>query len=217
MEHFMNQLRSILFISVLSVILIACNPTSAPSIATPDQAMVTAPLLRTTKSPQSPTFQKISLTKQPATSPTLTTTVSWLAAIEAENPDEYTTGNPTVWRSEASGLKVLGQFGCKTYHPYEAVSGYSTYIIQGIPATDHLFIILIYSKNSSSTTAIELYMDKETVPRIKFTPINQGNWNSFTKARYDLGSVANGEHFLRILTSGQQYGVADLDKIFLYE
>jgi hypothetical protein len=133
---------------------------------------------------------------------------------EAEYPDEYTVGQ-WIWRSSACSLKVHGQFGCSSGN-WQAQPGYVKYVGIDTPYIAEFFLHLRYSKDSAPAVPIEVYLDDEPSARATFTPTNQGNWNSFawTEA-ISLGSVDGGGHSLRLFTSGQQWGVADLDRLYL--
>jgi hypothetical protein len=75
---------------------------------------------------------------------------------------------------------------------------------------------LRYSKYSPSTAPILIYLDGEAVPRASFTPVDQGDWNNFTWSEpIALGDIEGGEHTIKFVTDGQQYGVADLDMFVL--
>ncbi|MCA9950035.1 MAG: carbohydrate-binding protein [Anaerolineales bacterium] len=145
-------------------------------------------------------------TSTPTSDPT-----PWVYQRECEYPDEYTVGR-TIFRSNASGDKVHGQFGTIDSPPWPAKSGYVKYTNIDIPQTDHLYFKLRYSKDSPSTVPISIYLDDESTARATFIPSDQGNWNQFawTDPIY-LGSVASGLHSIKLDTNGQQYGVADLD------
>jgi hypothetical protein len=134
---------------------------------------------------------------------------------ECEYPDDYTVGT-MIHRSTAFEEKVHGQFGCEDTSPADAKSGYVKYNIDPLYGTDHLYIVVRYSKNSPSTTAINIYIDDETKPRTSFIPHNQGDWNSFIETiQIDLGEITKGIHTISFSTGGQQYGVADLDRFTL--
>lgn len=131
---------------------------------------------------------------------------------ECENPDEYMVGQ-MIWRSNASGLRVHGQFGCEGSSPWPAKAGYVKYNTVELRSIDHLYLIVRYSKHSASTTPIEIYLDEEAQPRATFIPENQGNWDRFTETDpIDLGQITAGTHTIKFSTDGQQHGVADLDK-----
>ncbi len=135
---------------------------------------------------------------------------------ECEYPDEYTVGT-MIWRSNASASKVHGQFGCEGYGPWPGKAGYVKYKNINLHKSEHLYLILRYSKYSSSYVPIRVYLDEETTPRVSFYPVNQGNWNIFTEtAAIDLGSITTGIHTIKFETDGQQYGVADLDKFTIF-
>lgn len=141
--------------------------------------------------------------------------VSQYYSRECEYPDEYTVGT-VIWRSNASGSKVHGQFGCEG-SPWPGKAGYVKYKNINLRRTEHLYLILRYSKYSGSGVPIRIYLDEETTPRVSFYPVNQGNWDSFTDtATIDLGSVTTGIHSIKFETDGQQYGVADLDKFTIF-
>jgi hypothetical protein len=138
---------------------------------------------------------------------------AWSYERECEYPDEETVGQ-MLERSNASGLKVHGQFG--TVPAWPAKSGYVRFDSIPIPQTDSLFLALRYSKYSSSSVPILIYIDDELTPRATFVPIDQGDWNRFTWTEpILLGSVELGLHSLRFATDGQEFGVADLDRLVL--
>jgi hypothetical protein len=135
---------------------------------------------------------------------------------ECEYPDEYTIGQ-MIWRSNASGTKVHGQFGTLGSSPYPAQSGYVKYTGIRLPKSDQLILKLRYSKYSSSSVPILIFLDDEPTPRASFYPTDLGNWDRFAWTEpILLGDVAAGDHSLIFSTEGQQYGVADLD-VFIIE
>ncbi len=130
---------------------------------------------------------------------------------ECEYPDEHTVGQ-MIPRPNASGSEVHGRFGCENVDPWTARAGYVKYNVE-LHRSDHLYLVLKYSKNSPSTAPIRIYLDEETQPRAAFIPKNQGSWNKFTETEpMDLGQITTGTHTIKFSTDGQQYGVADLDK-----
>ena len=146
-----------------------------------------------------------------------TTPAPWWLSRECEDPDESTAGQ-MVWRSNASGSKVHGQFGATAVSPWSAVSGYVKYNNIVIPATDRLVLTLRYSKHSPASAPILVYLDDEPSPRATFYPQDQGDWNRFASTEpLLLGSVGNGVHSIKFYTAGQKFGVADLDMFVLTE
>lgn len=138
---------------------------------------------------------------------------AWTYEREGEYPDEYTVGQ-IIQRSNASAEMVHGQFG--TVPAWPPQSGYVKYKNIKTPRADHLFLRLRYSKYSSSSVPILVYLDDETLPRASITPTDQGDWDKFVWTdTIDLGSVERGVHFIKFYTDGQTYGVADLDKFVL--
>ena len=134
---------------------------------------------------------------------------------ECEYPDEATVGQ-MMQRPNASGAKVHGQFGTTASPPFPGQSGYVIYKNINLPPLDQLYLKLRYSKFSPSSVPILVYLDNETTPRASIYPVDQHDWNQFTVTEpILLGSVKRGNHSLRFSTEGQQYGVADLDKLFL--
>jgi len=134
---------------------------------------------------------------------------------ECEYPDEATVGQ-MIWRSTASDSKVHGQFGTTAGSPWPAQSGYVTYKNISIPQIDQLYLKLRYSKNSPSSVPILIYMDDEPAPRASIYPVDQQNWDRFTWTEpIFLGSIEGGVHSIQFSTDGQQYGVADLDKLII--
>jgi DNA-binding CsgD family transcriptional regulator len=134
---------------------------------------------------------------------------------ECETPDAYTVGQ-TIGRSNASSSSVHGQFGTTSSTPWSAQPGSVTYKNISLPQVEHLYIQVCYSKHSSSSVPILIYLDDETDQRAAFYPKDQGDWNRFawTELIY-LRRVESGVHTIRFVTAGQQYGVADLDKFVL--
>jgi hypothetical protein len=134
---------------------------------------------------------------------------------EAEYPDQSSVGQ-MVYRSNASGGQVHSQIGCTGDSPWPAKPGYVKYTNLKTPQTDHLYLVLRYSKNSPSSVPADIYVDEETQPRASFRPENQGDWNKFVVTdEIDLGSVAEGIHSITLKVEGQQYGVLDLDYLIL--
>jgi len=135
---------------------------------------------------------------------------------ECEDPDEYSVGQ-TAQRTNASGSKVHGQFGCDSSDPWAARAGYVEYDIPELCNGCPIYPVLRYSKSSPSIAPIMIHLDEETQPRAVFTPNNQESWNEFTETEIiDLGQITAGAHTIRFVTDGQQYGVVDLDKFSLY-
>jgi len=134
---------------------------------------------------------------------------------ESEYPDKSTIGQ-TIGRSNASGQLVLGQFGAVSVKPWSAMAGEVVYENISTPRIEQLYLTLRYSKNSSPSVPILIYLDDEKTPRASIYPENQKDWNRFswTTAIF-LGSVESGVHTIRFSTVGQQYGVVDLDKFML--
>ena len=139
------------------------------------------------------------------------TPVTWQYERECEDPDEGNVGQ-MIWRSNASDSKVLGQFGTTTDSPWPAKSGEVIYDNISTPPIEQLHLKLRYSKYSSSSVPISIYIDNEPTPRAAFYPIDQGSWDQFAWTEpILLGNIGNGVHSLKFSTDGQQYGVADLD------
>jgi photosystem II stability/assembly factor-like uncharacterized protein len=141
--------------------------------------------------------------------------VPWTYEKECEYADEGTVGQ-SIQRSNASGLMVYGQFGTTGYSPWSAQPGYVEYKNIDIPAIDNLYLKFRYSKYSSPTVPILIYIDDEPTPRATFYPIDQGSWNGFIWSEpISLGSIGSGVHSIKLYTDGQQYGIADLDEFIL--
>jgi DNA-binding CsgD family transcriptional regulator len=138
-----------------------------------------------------------------------------LYARECEYPDSATVGQ-MISRSQASALKVHGQFGSAPDSPWPALAGYVQYNTIRTPAVDTLYLALRYSKDSPASATILVYLDDEPQPRAAINPIDQRNWNQFTWTEpVFLGKVTDGLHSIKFSTEGQQYGVVDLDKFIL--
>jgi DNA-binding CsgD family transcriptional regulator len=138
---------------------------------------------------------------------------AWTYEREGEYPGESTVGL-VLQRSSASEEMVHGQFG--TVPAWPAQPGYVKYDNISIPHADHLFLKLRYSKYSSSSVPILVYLDDELEQRAAILPIDQGSWDKFVwTAAIDLGSVERGVHSIKFYTDGQVFGVADLDKFTL--
>jgi len=134
---------------------------------------------------------------------------------ECEYPDAYTVGQ-TIRRSDASGAYVHGQFGTIDSASWPAQAGYVMYTAIRTPKLDDLFLIIRYSKNSSSSVPILIYIDNETLPRATFYPVDLADWNSFEWSEpIYLGSVNRGVHSIMFYTQGESYGVVDLDRFVL--
>lgn len=132
---------------------------------------------------------------------------------ECEYPDDHDVGQ-MVQRNSASESKAHGLFGCDTSEPWPVKAGYVEYNNIELDSADHLYVILRYSKNSESTTSINIYLDGEL--RATFIPENQGDWDTFTETLpIDLGQITADTYTIRFSTEGQQYGVADLDRFSL--
>jgi hypothetical protein len=155
-------------------------------------------------------------TATPTRTPTITPTPAQSYERECEYPNEATVGQ-MIYRSNASKDKVHGQFGSQSISPYAARAGYVRYTgIQIDNNLSHLYLKLRYSKHSSSTVPIQVSLDNEATPRASFYPQNQYSWNEFSwTALIDLGTVSRGTHTITFHTTGQQYGVADLDVFVL--
>jgi len=137
---------------------------------------------------------------------------AWTYEREGENPDESTVGH-VIQRSSASAEMVHGQFG--TVPAWPAQSGFVKYTDIEIPQTEHLYLKLRYSKYSSSTVPILIYLD-DVLSEQTILPVDQGSWDKFVWTEsINLGSVERGVHSITFYTDGQEYGVADLDKFIL--
>gem|GEM_PF-5670782 len=142
--------------------------------------------------------------------------LAWKNSRECEFPDNHTVGQ-TIYRKNASGEKVHGQFGCGTKE-FEAKAGYVEYRNIRIPELNNLFLRVHYSKHSESSVPIEIFFDKEKEQRIAIYLENQSDWNKFAvKDSINLGGIKSGSHTLIFKTKGQEYGVADLDKFELFK
>jgi DNA-binding CsgD family transcriptional regulator len=138
---------------------------------------------------------------------------AWSYEREGEYPDEDTVGL-VLQRPSASAEMVHAQFG--TVPAWPAKPGYVEYNKINIPQADHLYLKLRYSKYSSSTVPILVYLDEELEQRAVILPIDQGSWDKFVWTDVvDLGSVERGVHSIKFYTDGQEFGVADLDKFIL--
>jgi hypothetical protein len=145
--------------------------------------------------------------------PSPATPEAWWYQRECEYPDEHTVGQ-MIERPNAEGFKVHGQFGTEPAWPAKA--GWVQFNNISIPQTDSLFLALRYSKYSSPSVPILIYIDDESTPRATLIPIDQGDWDRFTwTGPISLGSVESGYHSIRFSTEGQEYGVADLDRFVL--
>jgi DNA-binding CsgD family transcriptional regulator len=138
---------------------------------------------------------------------------AWSYEREGEHPDEYTVGS-VLQRSSASDEMVHGQFGVIPAWP--AQPGYVKYDNIKTPNADHLYLKLRYSKYSSASVPILVYLDDELTERAAIPLIDQGGWDKFVWTDViDLGSVERGVHSIKFYTDGQEFGVADLDKFIL--
>jgi hypothetical protein len=140
---------------------------------------------------------------------------AWEYERECEDPDESTVGQ-MIWRFNASDSRVHGQFGTTSASPWSAKSGEVIYHNISTPQIDLSFMKIRYSKYSSSSIPILIYIDDEPNPRATFYPIDQGSWDQFIWTEpILLGNRRSGVHSIKFSTDGQQYGVADLDKFVL--
>ncbi len=138
---------------------------------------------------------------------------TWKFEREGEYPDHYTVGK-VLQRSNASDQMVHGQFGTEPAWPPKP--GTLEYDNIKTPETDHLYLRLRYSKYSASTVNILIFLDDEPKPRASILPVDQGDWDKFIWSEaIDLGSVERGVHTLKLFTTGQEYGVADIDQFTL--
>ena len=145
---------------------------------------------------------------------TVTPTKSYLR--ECEDVDDYTVGNPNIWRTHASQKKVLGQFGCESKPPWNSKSGYAKYNNIHLIETGNLSIMIRYSCNNAHSTPISIYFDDEPKPRRIFYTQNTHDWNTFRETdKINLGATIAGYHSLTFKTEGVKYGAADLDYFIL--
>ncbi len=150
----------------------------------------------------------------PIPAPTVTAS-NWSWSRECENPDEATVGQ-MIWRSNASGLQVHGQFGAAGNDPWPAQAGYVQYKAIEIPSLDQVYLKLRYSKYSAVSVPVLIYLDDEPNPRATLHLIDQGDWNNFAWiSAIPLGKIVGGIHSIKFSTAGQQFGVADLDTFIL--
>jgi DNA-binding CsgD family transcriptional regulator len=134
---------------------------------------------------------------------------------ECEYPDRSTVGQ-AIGRSNASDDGVHGQFGAGSSDPWPAVAGQVVYENISTPAVEQLYLKLHYSKNSPASVPILVYLDGEKTPRASIYPQDLKDWNRFSWTDpVFLGSVGSGVHTITLSTTGQQYGVADLDEFVL--
>jgi hypothetical protein len=140
---------------------------------------------------------------------------SWRYVREGEAVNEQTSGRIVV-SGQASGQRALGQFGCAPASPWEARSGSATYTGIATPAAAHLIVRVRYAKGSPTASALRIHLDDEQSPRASFTPQHSGDWEQYVwSPEVDLGPVNGGLHHLRLVTTGQQHGLADLDQFVL--
>jgi DNA-binding CsgD family transcriptional regulator len=134
---------------------------------------------------------------------------------ECEYPDQSTVGQ-AISRSNASGKLVYGQFGTIGTAPWSAEAGDAVYENINTPRVEALYLKLRYSKNSPPAVPILIYVDEEKEPRASIYPANQKDWNRFSWTDpVFLGGVESGIHTITVSTTGQEYGVVDLDKFIL--
>ena len=79
----------------------------------------------------------------------------WEPKREAEHPDQSSVGQ-TIPRSNASGGQVHGQIGCTSDSPWAAKPGYVKYADLKTPQTDHLYLVLRYSKHNPSSVPVDI-------------------------------------------------------------
>lgn len=134
---------------------------------------------------------------------------------ECEDPDMHTVGQ-TMIRSYASGAEVHGQFGTQNEPPWDPMAGEVLYDNIELPRLEALYLNLRYSKFSTPTVPILIYLDEETEPRAAVVTVDQHSWDTFIwTGPINLGAVERGVHRIKFFTEGQVYGVADLDKFVL--
>lgn len=196
--------------------------TVAPPTDTPAPATLTGTFTPSPTPTDLPASTSTPVTNTPAPSVTpsvaftpLLSPTPFVYAREAELPDDATVGKQIV-RTNASGQSVHGQFGTLDSAPFPPRSGCVSYTHLSLPPVEHLYIEILYSKDSASFVQIHIYIDGETIPRASFYPSDLGDWNTFAWTRaIDLGKVDGGIHSITFCTDGQQFGVADLDKFKL--
>lgn len=140
-----------------------------------------------------------------------TTSIILPFVIEFETTEDHNTGK-VIYRSGASGSKVLGQFSCMAYDPWSAVSnGYIRFPDLHFPeGKNELIIELRYSKNSDPISWLYIKIDDIIIDSL--LPANQFSWNSFRTDTMNIGMLS-GIHTLEFFTpESQTYGTADLDK-----
>jgi hypothetical protein len=121
-----------------------------------------------------------------------------------------------ILRPNASNAMVHGQFGVEGSPPWLPQPGYVIYKDIRIPKLEQLFLRIRYSKNSPASVPILVYIDDESIPRAGVYPKDQQNWDQFTWTEpINLRNISGGVHLIKLVTDGQQYGVADLDKLIL--
>ena len=175
-----------------------------------------------TPPPPTPTVEPTpTLTSIPAFTPTLTPTPSptstptatptpplWSYERECEKPGEH-----VIPRENASKSAVLGQFG-STKKPPRPLS--VTYSGIEIPQTDVLYLYIRYSKNTSPSVPINIYLGEAKESANSFIPERTGDLNTFTCTdSIDLGGVIAEVDSITFSTEGQEFGVGDLDKFIL--
>lgn len=135
---------------------------------------------------------------------------------ECEYPDNHTSGQ-MLQRANASGKKVHGQFGCDA-NEFKAQAGFVEYRNIRTPNLSNIFLKLRYSKHGPTLAPIEVFFDKEKAPRLTIYLDDQGDWNKFAiKDSIGLGEITNGLHTLILKSKGQDFGVADLDRLELFK
>lgn len=138
---------------------------------------------------------------------------SWGYKKECEYPDEYTVGK-LIYRSNASNVKVHGQFGCDSITGTVAKSGFVKYSNITIPENYQIKLKVVYSKHSSSDAITNISVDGKL--RGSFMPENLSSWNIFeSTSEIDLGIIKKGVHEIVLSTEGQVYCTADLDYFIL--
>jgi hypothetical protein len=129
---------------------------------------------------------------------------------------DYSTVGKMIERDQASSKKVHGQFGCDEIE-YKRKSGVVVYKNIKFPESADFLLDVTYSKHSPPSVPIEIFIDKEKTPRATINLKDQGDWNKFyTQKTIVLGYVKKGLHSLVFRTSGQDFGVADLDIFRVY-
>jgi len=129
--------------------------------------------------------------------------------IEAENYAAHRSARH-VWRSRASERQSVS-LGCEGTAPWVGRAAWIEFGSIGVDTPSEVAVILRYSKNSSGTQPVYIYVNDETTPRGEYSPKGTLSWNLFRQStEINLGDVGH-LNKIRLQVKGQQYGTIEID------